>query len=151
MNNITTKALLLALLIINTRSAHGNEADSIETLKAIMGEKRVAPYQRTQKIPHRQEALAPLARIANLTKPRKEPTAKVIHLKHKAVNTVNFTNKFVLTRVDASAIALGAIGIESIKNHSAIAVKAESKKTDKQTSKKSIDPKKDMGKLINEK
>jgi len=51
-----------------------------------------------------------------------QPQGKVIHLSHQKINKTNLSQYFKLTRLNASDIALGAVGISSLKQQSDVRV-----------------------------
>lgn len=72
------------------------------------------------------DALFNQAYKANIKKSKniKSVTGKVINLKHQKINKVNFTDKFIISRLNAQSLALGATGIASLKQQPSVDVQS---------------------------
>ena len=114
--------LLLPLLSFNSAVY----ASSVEMLELLLQDKRVGPYKSQKKVASAKGALTPIQNRALAQK--KHSTAKTIHLKHKQINQINYTEQFVLQRLNPADIAFGAVGLQSVKDQATIEVRHPSEK-----------------------
>lgn len=118
MRNLMLIAIFLCC--INVEMVNAGESKTVKSLDILMRNQHV-------EIMSMEQAKAQQAKFnkgyfsqvksaqAQGLKKVKQPTGKVIHLKHKKINKVNFTDKFLVRRIDAQKLALGATGIASLK------------------------------------
>lgn len=117
------KCIVIGLLVVVCCQLEASQTEQ-DLIESMIQNQYTTRYQ-GQPLATKQVATTPIKTQHQNNKVNK-PTAKVIHLTHEKINQTNFTHKFIVKRLDATNVALGATGIRRIQQHARITQKPAS-------------------------